>query len=215
MDFVTEMDLRSIYKQQPFDTYKISPAIRITPGARQFLIDNNIKIINPEQANQKEDIHEISKDKPTKKVWQEVLFESKLKSAYAAFLCCCEQILDSDVLIAQKIVDLSKSFKEILTLELEQELIIECPSCLNENEKHFDQGDCFEINEFHAQLKKGKVIVKLNHIRSLLREIEPIALMCFSDSNELINYKISKINQIINVLSHLICLAVGGDRCQR
>lgn len=37
--FVTETELRTRYEQMPFDVYLLEPGARLTPGARQFLID--------------------------------------------------------------------------------------------------------------------------------------------------------------------------------
>ena len=37
MKFITEDDLRTIYKSNPFTSYEIETGTRLTPGARQFL----------------------------------------------------------------------------------------------------------------------------------------------------------------------------------
>ena len=39
MKFITEDDLRDIYRKDPFTSYEIQPGARLTPGARQFLQD--------------------------------------------------------------------------------------------------------------------------------------------------------------------------------
>jgi ethanolamine utilization cobalamin adenosyltransferase len=43
MKFVTESELRDIYRIHPFTTYEVEPGTRLTPGARQFLSDRGIK----------------------------------------------------------------------------------------------------------------------------------------------------------------------------
>lgn len=43
MKFVTESELRDIYRIHPFTTYEAEPGTRLTPGARQFLSDRGIK----------------------------------------------------------------------------------------------------------------------------------------------------------------------------
>ena len=39
MKFITEEDLRDLYKKQPFTDYDLKEGERLTPGARQFLVD--------------------------------------------------------------------------------------------------------------------------------------------------------------------------------
>lgn len=43
MKFITEAELRDIYRIHPFTTYEAEPGSRLTPGARQFLSDRGIK----------------------------------------------------------------------------------------------------------------------------------------------------------------------------
>ena len=43
MKFITEAELRDIYRIHPFTTYEAEPGSRLTPGARQFLADRGIK----------------------------------------------------------------------------------------------------------------------------------------------------------------------------
>lgn len=42
MRYVTESELRDEYAACPFDTYRLAPDTRLTPGARQFLVDFRI-----------------------------------------------------------------------------------------------------------------------------------------------------------------------------
>ena len=44
MKFITEEDLRDLYKKQPFMDYDLQPGERLTPGARQFLLDRGINL---------------------------------------------------------------------------------------------------------------------------------------------------------------------------
>lgn len=48
MRFITEDDLRELYKKSPFYTYTIEKNTRLTPGAKQFLNDFRIKLIEKE-----------------------------------------------------------------------------------------------------------------------------------------------------------------------
>ena len=42
MKFITEEDLRDLYKKQPFTDYDLKEGERLTPGARQFLVDRGV-----------------------------------------------------------------------------------------------------------------------------------------------------------------------------
>lgn len=46
MHFITEFELRASYKKHPFTSFDLKPNIRLTPEAKQFLLDRKIKIIN-------------------------------------------------------------------------------------------------------------------------------------------------------------------------
>ncbi|MER0122621.1 hypothetical protein ABPH35_02545 [Streptococcus sp. ZJ93] len=53
MKFLTEDDLRVEYHNFPFDTFTIQKNTRLTPGARTFLADRKIKIIDANEQVQK------------------------------------------------------------------------------------------------------------------------------------------------------------------
>ena len=44
MRFLTEEDLRLLYRNSPFAEYRIEPDTRLTPGGRQFLNDRGVRI---------------------------------------------------------------------------------------------------------------------------------------------------------------------------
>ena len=44
MKYITEADLRDLYRTTPFTTYETEPGTRLTPGARQFLGDRGIRV---------------------------------------------------------------------------------------------------------------------------------------------------------------------------
>ena len=46
MKFITEIDLRDLYRKEPFTHYELEPGARFTPGARQFLSDKGINILD-------------------------------------------------------------------------------------------------------------------------------------------------------------------------
>ena len=46
MHFITEFELRDNYKKHPFTSFSLKPNTRLTPEAKQFLLDRKVKIID-------------------------------------------------------------------------------------------------------------------------------------------------------------------------
>ena len=46
MIYLTEFDLREQFKESPFNQFVVKKDVKLTPGARQFLIDKRVKIIS-------------------------------------------------------------------------------------------------------------------------------------------------------------------------
>ena len=49
MKFITEDELRFLYRKEPFTTYEPEPGTRLTPGARQFLLDRGIDMYDEQK----------------------------------------------------------------------------------------------------------------------------------------------------------------------
>lgn len=216
MKFITEIDLRSIYKDDPFTYYNMKPDTKLTPGARQFLVDKKINIFQEESMESVE-----KKESIEERDWRKEKLISKAKSIEAVFLLTAEEILDIDILLSQDIIMLSKEFTNVKNALEGKEPIeyIDCNKCTGIDEDNFSEtlGDCFNITSFHIQLDKGKEIIVLHRLRCILGEIEPeIYEYCeHKKEDELYKEIIKKINQIINTLSQMICSIVGGKICQR
>lgn len=224
MKFITEMDLRDLYKTQPFVTYDTEPNTRFTPEARQFLIDKGIK--TPEEnfgAEVKTDVPvAVLGSEQKQKDWRMLKLRGKMQCISSLFLLTGQELLSLDVILAQKVIDLGKQFRDIQNLLLQQGCAgdLECKECTGIKSGDFsnDLGDCFVITEFHIQLEKGREIALLHHLRCNLREIEPAMLEAYEnkqDQEDLCESVIGKVNQLINTLCLMICLSVGGKTCQR
>lgn len=46
MKIITELELRKLFKDQPFDSYRIESSVKLTPAATEFLNERKIKIID-------------------------------------------------------------------------------------------------------------------------------------------------------------------------
>lgn len=224
MKFITEIDLRDLYRKEPFTIYKLKPGSKLTPGARQFLTDQGIKM-SDDGPYRKKNI--VNKEQPStspekKNNWRKKKVYIKIKSIEALFLLTEEELLSRDVFLAQSIINLGKQFsniKNVLNGEVPIEDICcnECKGIKTDNFSH-DIGDCFEITDFHMQLEKGRDIIILHRLRCSLREIEPVVLELYEsneDERKLCEDIIGRVNQIINTLSQIICSILGGEKCQR
>ena len=207
MKFITEEDLRNLYKKQPFTDYNLKEGERLTPGARQFLVDRGVDMYdrnNPPAVSARGSIG--------KKLC------SRTKALNSLFLLTARDLMDTDLWLSQQLTGLSRQFAALCSVsggKCEAAELV-CNACSGMNRENFSLriGDCFEITEFHIQMPKGREILLLNRLRS---ELE-----CFSaDAEELITdeklYQAAeaRLNEIINTISQMICGATGGKECQR
>ncbi|AOY74599.1 hypothetical protein [Clostridium formicaceticum] len=223
MKFITEEDLRDLFRKEPFTTYAIKAGERLTPGGRQFLLDRGINMVEDDPSMKKgtEDIKEPSKEIETKDHWKKKMFYWKMKSMEALFLMTAEELLSRDILLAQSVIHLGKQFSNIKNgLQTNAIETFGCKECIGIKSDNFfdDLDDCFEITEFHIQLEKGRAIILLHRLRCALRELEAFLLEAFENNdseNEFYKEMIGKVHQSINALSQMICSIFGGKRCQR
>lgn len=226
MKFITEMILRDLYKKEPFTTYVVKQNVRLTPGARQFLLDRKIKIIddrfdNKKAVVKKEDM-EQKKINVRKNNWKELKIKRKWKTIESLFLLTGEELLAKDALLAQEIVHLYKQFSSLKNNNTNNKKIVEqapYEPCTNITEENFSNqfDECFAISEFHIQLERGREILLIHRLRCALHEIEPLILEMNETSGENNHYNeqlLDKVNQIINRLSQIICSLMGGELCR-
>jgi hypothetical protein len=197
MKFITEDDLRILFKKEPFASYELTNGTRLTPGARQFLADKKIPISGgPEMVKRKEE------RPPEKKEISQKLSLLKRKTLQAQFLQAGLELLNRDVLLAEQIFDLERKLSELGKEDREAEIPME--PCTGFHKENFNQPyeDCFEITGFHAQSEKGKEILLLHRLRCGVRELAA-------------EWENISLNPVINRLSQMICLEYGGKTCQR
>ncbi|WHY79523.1 cobalamin adenosyltransferase [Neobacillus sp. WH10] len=222
MKFITEGDLRDLYKKEPFTAYDLESDARLTPGARQFLADRGIYMLNDALGTRTTKTTKAAELPESKNNWKKLRLYSMLKSIDALFLLTVEELLSRDVCLAQSTLKLNRQFSCIKNSVKNNGIVenLTCSECTGINENNFSDTleDCFEITDFHMQLEKGREILILHRLRSALQEVEPVLqeLSCSSEEEKkLFEGIVCKVNQVINSLSQLICSAVGGEKCQR
>lgn len=218
MKFITEEDLRDLYKKQPFMDYDLKPGERLTPGARQFLLDRGINLydddpfINP-------GFKKAEASKPAKQLqgMKQKKYCSRMKSLQALFLLTADELKTLDVCMAQQLTELYRHFTGFKSASEGTCKIADlpCKACTGIKEDNFSQciGDCFDITEFHMQLEKGRAVLLLARLKASLEEFDA-ELPDFLEA-KLADQISAKLNQVINTLAQMICSAVGGTECQR
>lgn len=217
MKFITEEDLRDLYREKPFTNYELNPGERLTPGGRQFLLDRGINMYDD---NNKKAVHkETTQPRQAEAASPDMKgmkLCSRMKTTEATFLLTGQELLERDICLAQSITGLARQFSAIKNAVNGQCQAVDlcCTGCTSITVENFDQdlGDCFEITEFHMGLDKGREILLLHRLRCVLRELEVDVMEL---SGEQCQWMTGKINQIINALSQMICTAFGGKECQK
>ncbi len=203
MKFITEDDLRILFRREPFASYDLPAQAKLTPGARQFLLDKKIsfcddpltakrKITKPAEVIEEAPVTEPAPDR----------FLLKLETLKAQFLEAGISLLDRDVLLAEQVFDLERKLSFVGKGALNELNTFEPCTGFNKENQNEPYSDCFEITGFHAQSEKGRDIVLLHRLRCLVRELA-------ADAGE------KNLYPVINRLSQMICLLYGGNTCQR
>jgi ethanolamine utilization protein EutJ len=96
MKYITESELRDLFKNKPFTTYYLDAGARITPGAREFLTDRKIEMVQLVASN---------KEKSRGSSWRGNMSEEKLTFAY-----CDQLVRDFEKVIEQPIVGTSSVY---------------------------------------------------------------------------------------------------------
>lgn len=215
MRFLTEEDLRLLYRNTPFAEYHIEPGTRLTPGGRQFLNDRGIRVCgerasarpvavgNAQAAGNAQVAGPLLPAAPTSPASSHELLA--LRRAQSIFLSTGAELLDYSVVTAGEVFELERLLASAAAGDFTREP--ECSACTGISAKNAGEllEDCFEVTGFHAQLEAGKEIVRLHGLRCELRCLEA----------ELSGGRKRAVRTIINRLSQMICRALGGTVCQR
>lgn len=215
MHFITEAELRAKYKTQPFIDFKLPPETRLTPGARQFLLDRGVNLYDKKAKNKKDESKKNIDKAENIKIKK---FIRRMKLIHADTLLCGANIINNSLDLAQEISKISNQISNIIKF-LDTNLPVqslECKVCTGICDDTFSQdlGDCFEINEFHIQVENGKDIILLHKLRLLFREIYE-DLDDYELNSEMKEQIEKWLQQIINTISRLVCTAYGSKKCQR
>ncbi|MBP1890512.1 ethanolamine utilization cobalamin adenosyltransferase [Clostridium moniliforme] len=205
--FITEDYLKDSYRKEPFTTYELNTGERLTPGGRQYLLDKGIKInsnlpTDNKKSEKKTEEKIITEDKVNKKLIY------KFKAIESLTLSCANELLNEDLILAQKVVDIERNIKNIRKFiegKCELEVINECI-----NKEYLKSCD-LEITDIYMHLENSKEIFNLYYLFCKLKEFK---YEIIEEEWELLEKILSNLDSIINTLYEMICEATGGMKCQ-
>lgn len=221
MKFITEMELRDLYKTEPFTNYVLEVDTKITPGARQFLADRRVTLGQAQCSEGiKANIDESKQIVQGQENWCILRLRRRMECLESIFLLIAAELLHSgDGTLSEEVMALRKCFQDVQKAERDKiapdnhqfgkwsEEVIK--------KRSEDLEKSVEINEFHVKLKNGKEIALLNHLRASLREVEPALLEAYwrKEKQDCSRQDlIDTVNLIINILGIIIWKGLGGEK---
>ena len=169
MKFITEEDLRDLYKKQPFTNYDLQPGERLTPGARQFLVDRGINMYDendPLSRPVKQELKETkTAEAPKTGERKRKKYCSRMKSLQALMLLTAEELLKRDVTLSQQLTGL---YRQLAALETAPDGTCQgsdlcCTPCSGMNTENFSEDlaeKCCSLQGFAVKLRSWKRIWK-------------------------------------------------------
>lgn len=229
MKFITEDDLRALYRTDAFTDFNVTKDEKLTPGARQFLTDRRITILadgipvdkaesSSSTFSQMSVTETVVEPKTAQNDWQSLRLRSELKFIANSFLLTACELQARDIRLSQRVAALEKEIATMQTVLDDGTPLqdLECEECHGITKENFSSplADCFEITSEHMLPPNGKEILLLNQLRCAMHRFEAILAELYENTPDE-NRLGTRVNQIRNVLSQMICTAVGGKECQR
>lgn len=220
MKFITEDDLRTCYRKEPFTSYQLENGAKLTPGARQFLQDRGIlmfegsktSVSNNKITPQKDIIAKEANCDATKKK-----FLIKVKFVELKFLQAANTLIKTDVSASENIINLRRRLSQVKEAAIKEDVNFE-GGIISKESVNWDKSQELDITEFHLQLEKGEQILLLGELKLLLEELL-LDISSYFGGDGAERNKCSKVSviieQIINELATMIFAAYGGNLCQR
>lgn len=187
LKFITEDYLKDLYRKQTFKDFDLKEGQRLTPGGRQYLLDKGIKINSnlptSNKNNFKEEklnVEENIKIDKFKNDIEENLNKNRLiykfKALETLFISSASEILNEDIKLAQRVVDLGrniKSIRESIEENRELEIVI--------NKDNNIIFETFEVTDIYMHLKNSKSILNLYYLFCKLQEFKYEIVLSFQE----------------------------------
>ncbi|WP_407311411.1 cobalamin adenosyltransferase [Desulfosporosinus sp. SB140] len=219
MKFVTEMELRDLYKMEPFTTFVLEPTTKITPGARQFLVDRRVTLVQAQGSDGKKSNGNELNQLQVQENWCTLRLRRRMECIESLFLLIAELLPPGDCDLSGEVLDLGRCFRNVRNAELEQR----APDKIQFwgwsedeiNKRFHNLGENIDIGESPWRLEKGKEVALLNYLRASLREVEPVLLEAYWNEEKqacLRQDLIDTVNLMINILGMMMRKCLGGQK---
>ncbi|OTO77247.1 hypothetical protein A5865_001122 [Enterococcus sp. 12E11_DIV0728] len=145
MRFITEQDIRTTFIQTPFEVYPQPADTRLTPEARQFLVDRKVMITNGNAKTLPKTAVVENQEKPD------------LELTSSLFLLAVSLMVEADPALAEKLSQLYQRMQEAYSLKAEPERV--------------EALEDVKITMFHVLLPRGKELAVLNLLQTQLNQL--------------------------------------------
>lgn len=206
LKFITEEYLKDLYRKEPFTNFHLKTDERLTPGGRQYLLDKGIKMYSNLPTDNKEVLEkqdvEVEKIKSYENLKKKKLLY-KLKALEAVFLSSASEMLNEDIKLTQKIIDLGRYIKGIRDF-IEGTCKLEITNPKNSNKNFTD----IEITDVYIHLENSKELLILYYLFCKLEEFKYEVILGFEES-EILECILQNIYEIEATLSGMIKIEAG------
>ena len=212
MKIITELELRELFKEHPFESYKIEISSRMTPAATEFLNERKIRVIdetgkpiigsqhkrvtgdtyqssNNQNSVKPEEATHLHGSKLVLKTHERIKFRGKLDSLQAYLISLIIETKDNkQPELAQELHQLLIYFRKMMRAEvLEEPLVFIDFNGWSESEirnRSHHPKEFYGIVHFVPDPSQGPVLAGLNQLRAKVRELELVAVSSLLNSND-------------------------------
>jgi ethanolamine utilization cobalamin adenosyltransferase len=201
MSLLTESELRKQLRNTDIKEYEVEKGVIITPSAKQYLQDKNIKLvivdilgakkqekplIKREEEGKPEHMTQLYGNKLVPKDHRRIEFRGKLDSLQSKILEV--QVISiklQNEAVAKELEEILCFVRNILRAEVLEEKLPEFWLIgMSENDLRkvsHNPKKHFNMEHFIPSYKMGEIVIALNSIRSNIREVEICSFKAFKD----------------------------------
>lgn len=237
MIYITEQNLRDLYGKQAFESFTLVEGERLTPGARQFLADRQISIVDPADVKPSktatiriDGTEEYSADAPTPAEPKETapsaapvcddtaapdpnLCNEKLKGRFCAlqalYLKQATELYAQNQILANEIFDMECSLCSIEEGSAINILVPGTCSGMTAEDLKQPHRECFHMTRAILLANHGTEAAALHYLRGETYRFY------YENAGMLTQTQKVHIAYLINLFSQMIHKTIGGTLCQK
>ena len=213
MKFITEYDLRTLYNQKPLEKYELKENEKLTPGARQFLVDKGLIIYEKKEKNfcnnsnnSIDSLNSVGKTETGKCLIKNNKLHNKIKLLQSEVLCIIDLINKKNINVANELL---KAYKELgLILEFAENNKSDLKKTLinSVNNQSVD-----EITDLHLIANNSEYILRLNNLHWKIIELSDEILGYCPTETEVAKILENKLISLAWYVSSLISKFLGEN----